>query len=202
MYFRSASPAFLTIQVAPYLCRLLRTDLSGQQITHSDADLWNLIAASWPYLRARSQWQLYNIAKRLGVWLPRPVSSVLLIEMATLQTQESGDTEVNNTQTCPYTALKAFLLDVKGLAGQASLCLVVQRLGQMKHGLHASNAHLDPMSQNDESSNAFSLPNASSSSLPPASIPTGDQPAVSGKIVVHMPLAHVVCIEPYHAEAT
>ncbi len=97
MYLRSASPALLTIQVAPYLCKLLRTDLSGQQITHSDAHLWDLIAASWPYLRARSQWQLYSIAKRLGVWLPRPVSSVLLIEMATLQTQESGDTEVNNS---------------------------------------------------------------------------------------------------------
>lgn len=72
----------------------------------------------------------------------------------------------------------------------------------MKHGLHASNAHLDPMSQSDGSSNAFSLPNASSSSPLPASIPTGDQPAVSGKILVRMPLAHVVCIEPYHAEPT
>ena len=51
----------------------------------------------------------------------------------------------------------------------------------MKHGLHASNAHLDPLTHSDGPSDAASVPPPNSSSMPPASMPMGDQLADAGR---------------------
>lgn len=59
----------------------------------------------------------------------------------------------------------------------------MQTSGQMKHSLHANNAHLDPLSQGDAPSNAHSLPPANACATHPASSSIGNHSAEPGKIL-------------------
>ena len=58
----------------------------------------------------------------------------------------------------------------------------LQDTGAMKHGPHASNAHLDPLTQHDgPSSAAAPVPPPGSSTVPPASMSMGDPLADAGR---------------------
>ncbi len=185
-------------------CACVAYNRSGQaEQPPSNAEHRKLIAASWQLLQASYRWHLYSIARILGTLVPRLIPSVLPTDMARVHSHKICGIVVSNFQAYPDMSCTVGQVGCQG-SGIAEGVLPCRFFGHMEHGLHASNAHRDPLTRDDGPPSAAPAPLPSSSADPPASTSKSDPLADAGR-APHFPALHhalrkfLLCYREFHS---